>query len=517
MTASRQRGADEALASSALHRAGCMRSALVISCALTLLSCAALVANLKKDIGGAVGIIRCARSQDGGKSSLPRKWGPESLDDDAQLRQRLPKISAIYPVWYETDMMLPVIQAVAPFVSELVVVDGPRRATIPLMASMGLMYTADDSPVKRVLDNIIKPAFPHISVKYHYQVWDDEKGQRNFGFNACSHSIMIQVEGDMIMQLNAHALEAFVRDQWHDVSGIRVSNMVRSNLSMVASVGAEPLPFFPLIAKRNRLSADEYFNHLWIVGNAQGPRNQSQVAPEPIGYGYHLTLVRSLSAMASKYAFYRALQPVEPMHDLLPDITASYGQDVAREVFVRSMPVSAFGLPFDLVHSIAPQMWKLHETAHKFDRLLDYAHLSFADDDDDDDAHGGAAAKLPISNDIPAWALLPHDLVDNTKHLCFSLQQKSGVAASGGACGVSVIDYYLNARPVRQDAAAAGSIRVSSSSDACVSLPSPDATQVQLYRGIGLQCTINQADANGLRFAFLSIRIRAGQPAIRPS
>jgi hypothetical protein len=520
-------------------RPGRVSAALLFATVLILVNCAVLVANVKgggSSCGG-IGISAGSSNGSGGGAPrgsngnngggvgsnvlLPRKLGPAKVADAHLLRQRLPKISAIYPVWYETDLMFPVIEAVAPFISELVVIDGPRRITMPLLASMGLMYGgADDSPVKRVLDTIIKPSFPHIDFKYHYQIWDDQKGQRNFGFNACSHPIMMQLEGDMLISFNARALEAFARDPEQLVSGTLVSNMVRSNVSMIPDVGVNPLHFFPMIAKRDLLTADEYFNHLWIVGKAQGPRNASQLSHAPVGYGYHLTLIRSLPAMASKYTYYRALAADEFAEDrsgldnllsMLPNVTAAYGQDVARELFVRSLNVSAFGLPHKLVHAVAPEMSGLFETAaaQKVDRLLDYAYLSV------DGADGNGAARLPMYSGMSAWALLPPTAVGSAQ-LCLSLEESSGGVSLIDACAVFVGDYYLNARPIRRDI---GNVRAIASlgAKACLPLPVPDVNLVHLFRGIGLACNFAQADAHGLRLAFLSVSVTPPGRDVVPS
>eukprot|EP01041_Mallomonas_annulata_P002724 gene2724-5364_t len=205
-------------------------------------------------------------------------YGKNNSHVEYRSTDNIPDISLLFIVYFETDMTLDVLRAVMSFpIKEIVVVDGPRKICAPFLDKFNLLYTSENnSPIRSFFYNQVKNEFPNIPIKYHYQIWEDEAEQRHYGYNACKYSIMLTLDGDVLMHLNKEQVYEFAQDPQRAVAGVTLMNMARSHSVFTTN----PLNFVPayrynVMVKRKMIPPEEFFAHLWIVGTAQKKANAS--------------------------------------------------------------------------------------------------------------------------------------------------------------------------------------------------------------------------------------------------
>lgn len=388
-----------------------------------------------------------------------------------------PRMSLLYVVYHDTDMVLAVLSRVAHLISEIVVIDGPRKSTIPWLEAAGLLYSEGTSPVKRFFFMNVASKYPGISISYFYKVWEHEADQRNFGFHACSQPVMMQMEGDMLVNIAPNALRAFLLDREKIVTGVLVMNMVNTEHALGSAGFNAPQHFFPMIVKRNKMTAETYFSHIWIVGLAKHrhPPNQSELFP-PIGYGYHLTLLRSLDNMFVKYAFYRSLnwedrnQTLEYKRqvNLTTAIAQRFGFNVARLVMARAFVPSALCAPADDTALVVPPIFNdelAHQASqHELNSLCDYRFLTDI---------------LYVADGEISWVQIPAGR-ENASYVSFE-------SADIVSCNVSVRDWGLNKLPKYQGPFV---LQLQGKSTR-LRLPQLSADTVCIGRALGFLCQLN--------------------------
>lgn len=267
------------------------------------------------------------------------------------LRKVMPqKMSLVMVNYHDTDMMVPAIKAVAPYVAEIIFIDGPRKAMVEELRMLGLFYDASSSPLKAKYEREIKPLLPNVPFLYHYQVWEDEAAQRNFAFRACNFEVMLQLEGDFLINIDEIALHGFLHQSNHPIASVAVSNLARPGIVITPRWADIPLVKFPLIVKRSAVTAEQYFSHLWIVGSkATVKANASLMYGPVIGNAHHYTLLRSNIPAIIKYVFYTSLHAQSEAYlkkqALIKDIARNHGVLVAREAYMRTRLESALCMP----------------------------------------------------------------------------------------------------------------------------------------------------------------------------
>ncbi|CAM9504687.1 unnamed protein product, partial [Ectocarpus fasciculatus] len=222
-------------------------------------------------------------------------------------------ISILLAVYYETSFLLEILTLQKEYISELVIVDGPRRNSTALLAALGVLYSEDTSPVKTFVQTELADAFPDLSVRYLFRIWDDEKTQRDAGFDLCTGPVVMMADADMPMRLHHEAVAQFVHSDTGSrgrVAGVTVTTLVEWG---VASSKAHPKKTGPakhhvyrqnVMTNKLRIDADRFFDYLSIVGSRQRGRDQSDLFPPPVGAGDHYTVLRTINGTIAKYAFY---------------------------------------------------------------------------------------------------------------------------------------------------------------------------------------------------------------------
>jgi hypothetical protein len=199
--------------------------------------------------------------------------------------------------------------------------------------------------VKFFFENVVKKQFPDLDQRYVFSVWDDEEVQRRRGFDLCSNDMILNADGDTLIKLHVKTIRQFHNDRRRGVAGVRIWNMVSSNIYFSPTNSTNRI-MMPMFAKKSVVDARTFFDHLWIVGVRQRSPDYSIVFPHSLGEAHHYTIARSPITMIIKYAFYLTLEsnfkqfirnnPIE----VLTSMKRNIGVDVARNIFLRHLMVS---------------------------------------------------------------------------------------------------------------------------------------------------------------------------------
>jgi hypothetical protein len=349
-------------------------------------------------------------------------------------------ISLIVAVYYDIDMLSDVIRPVSPYISEIVIVDGPREMSMVLLEPMGLVYNESTSTVKSFFFNEIRHQFPDIKLVYRFKVWADEKEQRDTAFNLCSNPVVLMADADMFMHLSVSSLSQFLADPHKSVARVAVCNTFLSGGRVYQTV--KPTEKYsltayptqqPVMGKKSVMNAEEFFDNLWIIGVKQnGSKRHLQQFHHPVGSALHLTVHRSAVGMAIKYAFYASL-PSNMQHmrkgkylEVLQNVSALHGTSIAREVFLRArkestcMFSSLMYVPFEYAHQ---------DIVSKVQHWCDYSYLPRK--------HNGTGYRghmIPLAQNYPSFiSLYPTD-VDGVCLVFMKVQ----------SCTIDVFDVKLN-------------------------------------------------------------------------
>ena len=207
-------------------------------------------------------------------------------------------ISLIVAIYYDIDMIGEVIRTVSPYISEIVIVDGPRELSMVLLEPMGLVYNESTSVVRSYFFNEIRRQHPDIKLVYRFKIWADEKEQRNTAYDLCSNPVVLMTDADLFMHLNPASLSHFLADPHKSVARVAVCNTYLSRNRVYQAVKTLDNLILsaytyeqPVMGKKSSLSAEEFFDNLWIIGVKQNAsKRHMQQFHRPVGTGLHLTV-----------------------------------------------------------------------------------------------------------------------------------------------------------------------------------------------------------------------------------
>lgn len=323
-------------------------------------------------------------------------------------------LSLLLHVFYDTDMLLEILRLYRSIAQEVVVMDGWRQNSTEILNILGLQYQEHNSPVKAFFDTVIRTEFPHLRVIYRYKIWDDEGEQRNVGYHLATCEHVYAMEGDMFGYIDPARLLEFYNSREHVVASVYTINIIYDSFTMGGGR-------FPVIAKKNKLTAPDFFNWLWIVGIDRPPPQQSQLFFPYIGYTEHYTLARTRINMIAKYAFYKTAGGHKVNLELFDKISKRYGKEIAREIFLRDLLESGTCLssnailkPYSDLMSVGPLQRK--------DFLCDFTYFS---------------RPIPLVANISSWSRL-HSPYANSHCLLFKNVK---------SCRISIHDYIVRLRP----------------------------------------------------------------------
>ena len=111
--------------------------------------------------------------------------------------------SAYLTVYNDWDLLGPALRSVAPYVDELVVVDGAYERMAPYLSALGHDLVRSDS---RVYDALASSGIPYRVIS---RLWASEAEKRIAGYCACTGRIVCRVDADEVIFFDERELERF--------------------------------------------------------------------------------------------------------------------------------------------------------------------------------------------------------------------------------------------------------------------------------------------------------------------
>jgi hypothetical protein len=209
-------------------------------------------------------------------------------------------ISAYLTVYNDFDILPHTLRAIAPYIDELVVVDGAYEWMVPYLETIGADLGRSNETVYDVLET------SGINYRVLARTWRDEPEKRMAGYDACSGRYVFRIDADEVPFFDDVELERFVS------SGGAVAQMPKATYIepqwLVALDESGLLPSEPFLFDRTRVEPDIHLNYLWLVLGPDRLPSANQkphpISEAAIGFNAHLNEWRTLEGQIRRAAFY---------------------------------------------------------------------------------------------------------------------------------------------------------------------------------------------------------------------
>lgn len=275
------------------------------------------------------------------------------------------KFSAYLTIYNDWDFLEQALRSIAPYVDELVVVDGAYEWMAPYLTAMGHDLRRSD---QRVYDILQSCGIPHRVIS---DVWPSEIEKRLAGYRACAGRYVCRIDSDEILFFDDKELARFFR-RGGAVGQVEMPTYIapgwvksrapdpsprsrRAKLRALFRKSHTPLKRYSFLFDRQRINPEIHLNYLSIILDVdKRPRageTPFDIYPIPIGFGAHLTIWRSIPTSvyrAESYVLHYLLRNgvpwLEPLRGTpLGDLNALF-DIVPPQMFREIMQTSRLGV-----------------------------------------------------------------------------------------------------------------------------------------------------------------------------
>lgn len=203
------------------------------------------------------------------------------------------KISVYTILFHDLQFYEDIIKNIYDYVDEFIIIDGPYSYAIDTLKQLDLFYDENNKP-KEINDIINK--YP--KVKYTYSSFENEEEKRKFGYNKCSNELILLIDTDEFLNIDMNKLNNFINNKSKFVGCVDIYNMCDSNINF------NKLTQKYVLFKKNKISAVDHLDYLWLVGCKQKDKVIDFMSFLPCGTMYHQTLNRNKFNNIVKFVFY---------------------------------------------------------------------------------------------------------------------------------------------------------------------------------------------------------------------
>jgi hypothetical protein len=209
------------------------------------------------------------------------------------------KFSAYLSLYEDWDLLRPSLESMAPFIDELVVVDGAYAWMAGFLRAIG-KNPACSGP--RVYDQL---AGLGVSLRVISGIWASEEEKRIAGYEACAHRYVYRVDADEIVFLNPEAVSRFI-ESGQPVAEMEIPPFFHTPEWMEAQNLSGPVPRVGFLFDRDQISGAQHLGYLWIVARDVSLETPTRPPPsrEAVAFTVHMTLWRSTDGARNRAAFY---------------------------------------------------------------------------------------------------------------------------------------------------------------------------------------------------------------------
>jgi hypothetical protein len=208
------------------------------------------------------------------------------------------KISIYIILYYDLDFLEDILDNIINYIDEIIIVDGPYKYCIDSLQQFNLMYNENNKP--DILNKILNKY--ENKIKYYYNIWENEKEKRIFGYSKCNNDIILLVDCDEFFIFDINNINSFIKSDKY-VASFNINNMCRININF----DNETKKY--IIFKKKYINEIQHLSYTWLVGvNGLEDKNINNMEINySLGKIYHQTLNRNKKNNIIKYIFYISL------------------------------------------------------------------------------------------------------------------------------------------------------------------------------------------------------------------
>ena len=203
-------------------------------------------------------------------------------------------------VFDDYQLLAPVLAQIAPYVDEIVVVDGAYRWMAPILAAMGRDPTRSVESLRAVF------APYEAKTRWISQLWDNEPAKREAGYAACSHRWIWRMDADEVPFIDNATLDRF-QSSGHAVAEMELPLMITPGL--VRGTPGQRFERNAILFDSRQIDAPSHLAYLWLVvpeteRQRIRPANPASIHPDPVSFTAHLTHWRPPVTALARARFY---------------------------------------------------------------------------------------------------------------------------------------------------------------------------------------------------------------------
>jgi len=218
------------------------------------------------------------------------------------------KFSAYLTIYNDWEFLERALRSIAPYVDELVVVDGAYEWMTPYLSALGYDLERSDPCVHDIV------AASGIPFRIITGVWDNQIEKRMAGYRACTGRYICRIDSDEILFFNEKELQRFFRCRYAVgqvemptyiapgwIKGPTPKTPLRGRRAKLRALFRSRKPRLPrqsFLFDSKRVSPEIHMNYLWIVRDSDKRLHATEkpfrAYPKPIGFNAHLTIWRGI-------------------------------------------------------------------------------------------------------------------------------------------------------------------------------------------------------------------------------
>jgi hypothetical protein len=212
------------------------------------------------------------------------------------------KISIYIILYYDLDFLEDILDNIINYVDEIIIIDGPYKYCIESLTQFNLLYNENNKP--DTLNYILNKY--NNKIKYYYNIWENEKEKRIFGYSKCNNDIILLVDCDEFFIFDINNINNFINSNKY-VGGFNINNMCRININF----DDETQKY--IMFKKKYINENQHLSYTWLVGvdDIEDKNINNMEINYSLGKIYHQTLNRNKKNNIIKYIFYISLYNIK--------------------------------------------------------------------------------------------------------------------------------------------------------------------------------------------------------------
>jgi hypothetical protein len=208
------------------------------------------------------------------------------------------KCSAYLNIFNDWEFLPSVLPSIAPYIDELVVVDGAYQWMVPYLEGIGIDPRQSNPKMYSILES------SKIPFRTLTGIWKNQLEKRIAGYQACQNRFVFRIDSDEVAFFNNFSLTEFLFGD----SAVAKMEVPMHYVPGYIIKEAAGYPRAGFLFDKEQISPEEHLNYLWLVLTADerpvGSQLSKRIFSRPIAYCAHLSLWRIPQHAVHRAAYY---------------------------------------------------------------------------------------------------------------------------------------------------------------------------------------------------------------------